>query len=181
MASPCPRCGATKTRSARHGLIYNTLWDMGYHLRRCSFCGRRRLFKRAYRNWPHPDDMTHEQLQEYYERKLAEASRSASAEPAILRPPLVPRFSRASVGRETLGAPASVSVAEGYGETAHHGSCPECGSTIYRRSRRRFFERLLKRPKMARCLRCGHRFPHPDHLHLRPLTIQPHAVGSARS
>ena len=58
MASPCPRCGTTKTESVRHGFIHDKLWNMGYHLRRCSFCNRWRLFKRADPNRPHPDDMT---------------------------------------------------------------------------------------------------------------------------
>ncbi len=73
MASPCPRCGTTKTESVRHGFIYNTPWNMGYHLRRCSFCNRWRLFKRLDRHRPHPDDMTVEELQENFNRKIAES------------------------------------------------------------------------------------------------------------
>ena len=48
-----------------------TLWNMGYHLRRCSFCNRWRLFKRRDRNRPHPDDMTAEELTEDFNRKIA--------------------------------------------------------------------------------------------------------------
>jgi len=40
--------------------------------------------------------------------------------------------------------------------------CPFCGSTKYRRSRRSAAERLLFRPKMARCSHCRKRFPLPD-------------------
>src|ERR1017187_1818671 len=79
MASPCPRCGTTKTESVRHGFIHDTLWKMGYHLRRCSFCNRRRLFKRANPDRPHPDDMTVEELQESFHRKIAESVRKQSA------------------------------------------------------------------------------------------------------
>ena len=62
METPCPRCGTTKTESVRHGFIYNTLWKMGYHLRRCSFCNRRRFIPAGDRNRPHPNDMTAEEL-----------------------------------------------------------------------------------------------------------------------
>ena len=181
MASPCPRCGATKTKSVRHGLIYNTLWKMGYHLRRCSLCERRRLFKRVHRYGPHPDDMTHEQLQEQYHRKVAEASRRAPAEPETPAPEMTPEFAQASIGRGTLETATSISVAEADDAVDDYHFCPECGSTSYRRSRRRFFERLLKRPRMARCLRCDHRFPYPVHRHRVGLTTHPPAVRSARS
>jgi hypothetical protein len=40
--------------------------------------------------------------------------------------------------------------------------CPACGSTEYRRSHRTTLERMLRRPKMARCRKCRHRFPYPN-------------------
>lgn len=163
MASPCSRCGATKTKSVRHGLIYNTLWKMGYHLRRCSLCDRWRLFKRMQRHGPHPDDMTYEQLQEQYDRKVAEVSRRAPAESETSAPEIAPKVAQASIGQGTLETATSISVAEAGDAVDDDHCCPECGSTLYRRSRRRFFERLLKRPRMARCLRCNHRFPYPRH------------------
>ncbi len=165
MASPCPRCGATKTKSVRHGLIYSTLWKMGYHLRRCSLCERRRLFRRVHRHRPHPDDMTHEQLQEHYHRKIVGASRRAPAKPETPAPEMAPEFAQASISRGTLETATSISVAEADDAADDDHCCPECGSTHYRRSRRRFFERLLKHARMARCLRCNHRFPYPAHRH----------------
>ena len=42
------------------------------------------------------------------------------------------------------------------------GRCPYCGSSNYRRSRRTAAERLLFRPKMARCGHCRKRFPFPE-------------------
>jgi hypothetical protein len=39
--------------------------------------------------------------------------------------------------------------------------CPYCRSTEWRRSRRRWYDRLMKRPKMARCRTCRRRFPQP--------------------
>src|ERR1035437_10335554 len=73
MSSSCPRCGETKTESVPHGMIYNFLWGMGYTLRRCSFCKRRRLFKRLNPNRPHPEDVTYEELQERFDREIAKS------------------------------------------------------------------------------------------------------------
>jgi len=42
------------------------------------------------------------------------------------------------------------------------GHCPFCGSKTYRRSRRTSWERLLFRPRMARCSHCRKRFPFPS-------------------
>src|SRR5438552_6757893 len=39
--------------------------------------------------------------------------------------------------------------------------CPYCGGTDIRRSRRRWYDRLMKRPKMVRCRKCLRRFPRP--------------------
>jgi DNA-directed RNA polymerase subunit M/transcription elongation factor TFIIS len=39
--------------------------------------------------------------------------------------------------------------------------CPACGSTDYRRSQRTALERILLRPRMARCRKCRKRFPYP--------------------
>jgi hypothetical protein len=39
--------------------------------------------------------------------------------------------------------------------------CPYCGSPKYRRSKRRWYERLVGRPPMARCRVCYRRFPYP--------------------
>lgn len=42
-----------------------------------------------------------------------------------------------------------------------HG-CPRCGGPEFHRTRRRWLERVLSRPRMARCRACGHRFPIPQ-------------------
>ena len=39
--------------------------------------------------------------------------------------------------------------------------CPACGSTDYHRTRRTRLERFRLRPRMARCEKCGMRFPYP--------------------
>src|SRR5690348_15103844 len=71
METPCPRCGTLKTESVRHGILYNTLWKLGYHLRRCSFCNRKRLLRRGDKNRPHPNDLTAEQLTAHFNRRIA--------------------------------------------------------------------------------------------------------------
>lgn len=38
-------------------------------------------------------------------------------------------------------------------------ACPYCGSSDFRRSRRRWFDHLRRRSKMARCKQCHRRFP----------------------
>jgi ssDNA-binding Zn-finger/Zn-ribbon topoisomerase 1 len=40
--------------------------------------------------------------------------------------------------------------------------CPVCGSIVFRRSRRTILERILFRPRMARCRNCSKRFPYPE-------------------
>jgi hypothetical protein len=161
MASPCPRCGATKTESVKHGLIYEAFWRMGYHLRRCSFCNRKRLFKRAHPERPHPDDMTAQELQELFDRKIAESLGKpyVSLETHGGRMDSNSSEETNGVGVQTGGR--SVGVAEASEEVVDYHLCPKCGSTIYRRSRRRWWERLIRRPRMARCLKCDHRFPYP--------------------
>jgi hypothetical protein len=42
-----------------------------------------------------------------------------------------------------------------------HG-CPRCGGPEFHRTRRRWLERVLSRPRMARCRACGYRFPIPQ-------------------
>lgn len=41
---------------------------------------------------------------------------------------------------------------------AKTAKCPYCGSADTRRSRRRWYDRLMKRPRMARCRACRRRF-----------------------
>ncbi|MGO8815194.1 MAG: hypothetical protein ACLQVG_11130 [Terriglobia bacterium] len=158
MADPCPRCGTTKTESVRHGFLYTRLWNMGYHLRRCSFCNRKRIFKRHDRNRPHPDDLTAEELTEHFNRKIAEAKGQTYV--AVKRE----NVANSSEESQLLGTQPQrmpVSVAEATEEIDDYRLCPNCGSSNYRRSHRRWYEKLLKSPRMARCIKCDTRFPYP--------------------
>jgi len=199
METPCPRCGHHKTESVRRGFMYNTFWNMGYHLRACSFCNRWRLFKLTDRSQPHPDDMTVEELQESFNRKIAESLRKDStatelpqamievgpaeetqrSEPQPVEVPFraaiesleaEPHPAEISIGvveephqAEFRSVEASLGVAEAprEAESDNYRLCPKCGGTNFRRSRRRWWERMIKRPRMARCMKCSHRFPYP--------------------
>ena len=160
MGSECPRCGATKTESVYHGFIYNLCWKTGYHLRRCSACNRKRLFKRD-RSRPHPDDVTFAELQESFQRKIAAAS-GKTPQPSL-------RFGgiasgqnpQAPAGPGTEPQPSSVGVVIDVGPAEEYHLCPRCGGGVYRRSHRRWYEKLIKRPRMARCMKCQYRFPYP--------------------
>ena len=44
MASPCKKCGAEKTESVPHGVLYSLAKACGYRLCMCSRCSRLRLF-----------------------------------------------------------------------------------------------------------------------------------------
>ena len=60
---------------------------------------------------------------------------------------------------ETIRQPVSKLPAPPPGENIV--GCPYCGSTDFHRSRRRWYDRLMKRPTMARCRICRRRFPRP--------------------
>jgi hypothetical protein len=161
MASPCPRCGNTKTESVHHGFIYDTLWMFGYHLRRCSFCKRWRLFKQRGPTQPHPDNMTVDELRERFNRKLAEAARKASPASETLEGEMASDSSEKSRGPGDQPGRSSSRAAGATDEFEEYRLCPKCGSSNYHRSRRRWYERLVKRRRMARCMQCNHRFPYP--------------------
>jgi hypothetical protein len=134
---------------------------MGCHLRRCSFCNRWRMYRRADRTRPHPDDLTTEELTENFNRHIARTleKQAAVSEPAGGKMDL-------NSGEElrrhrTEPHAAAIGLAEADDGVEDYHLCTKCGSTLYHRSRRRWFERLLKRPKMARCMKCNHRFPYP--------------------
>ncbi|MFZ0960424.1 MAG: hypothetical protein WAO35_05925 [Terriglobia bacterium] len=161
MERPCSRCGTTKTESVRHGFIHDTLWNMGYHLRRCSYCSRWRLFKRADPTKPHPDDLTIQEMQESFKRRIAAASGKLPADPERLGGNMASDPMEPSREPEAQPSTSSVDVAEAADEDEEDRTCPKCGSAVFRRSHRRWYERLVGRDRMARCMKCDHRFPYP--------------------
>lgn len=71
-------------------------------------------------------------------RRLRLVSRSHEPEPEVIR-------------SAPLKMPTSTS-------SGNSPACPYCGSDDFRRSRRRWFDYLLRRPKMERCRQCRRRF-----------------------
>src|SRR5208283_2289178 len=127
METPCPRCGTLKTESVRHGFIYNMLWKMGYHLRRCSFCNRRRLLPRGDRNRPHPNDLTAEQLTEHFNRRIAAAIKRDAADSGVI----IRSMSLDSAQPSSPSAAGASGTAVGVAEVEvkdDYGMCPKCGN-----------------------------------------------------
>jgi ribosomal protein S27AE len=142
MPKPCPRCGAIRTDSVRHGVLYWGAWALGYRLRQCSRCRFPRLFRRHNHNRPESETaFTAENTSPNVgtaERKMQE-----------------PVMDEQEPKRDAPTDPKQIPV------TRDRYCCPRCGSTFYRRSRRSLMERILMRPRMARCKTCAFRFPYP--------------------
>jgi len=151
MISPCPRCGATRTDSVRHGAMYKLVWTVGYRLQRCSRCRLPRFIRR------HRDESP-DSLQ------LGEEAAAG------------PHFTDKGRAREMAkenSEPTENQVTSADSSNRGWGRCPACGSTAYHhRSRRTTLERILLRPRMARCEKCGSRFPYPKHVEESPDSLQ---------
>jgi len=150
MISPCPKCGATKTDPVPRGVKYDLVWAFGYRLQRCSRC-------RAAR---------------YIPRNREKSRGSSPAEP---EPQSKPRLA-AETG--TLGTadrspePKKVQVTAADSSDANLLRCPACGSTKHHRTQRTKLERMLQRPPMGRCERCGKRFPYIMHHDESPDSVE---------
>lgn len=142
MPKPCPRCGATRTDSVRHGVLYWGAWALGYRLRECSRCRFPRLFGRHNQDKPESEAaFTAEDT----------SPKVGTAEQKMQEPVMAEQQPRPDAPAEPKPTPV---VRDPY-------CCPHCGSTFYRRSRRTLLERILMRPRMARCKTCAFRFPYP--------------------
>lgn len=160
MVTPCPSCGSSETQPAQHGIIHFTLWKLGCHLRRCADCDRLRVLKRMDRSHLYREDM--EQLRQSFHRNLQvrasdklPASEARGLHRDVRRVQAVGEF-------EMIPPYSSIGLAEApEGETRANHVCPRCGCADFVPSRRRWYERCLIRPKMARCIDCTYRFPAP--------------------
>ena len=132
LATPCPKCGATKTESARHGMLYRVARMFGYRLRICSRCRRKRFLPR--------------------DHSRTGESQEGLTQPAAAGPPA----GDVSAGQPTLDEESKPAPA------GRPDACPRCGKYDFRRSHRRFWERLIGRGRMVRCRNCRYRFPKPD-------------------
>ncbi len=165
MSEPCRRCGATKTDPVCDScsIRYELAAMFGYELRQCGRCRHLRLLNRrafARRHHVHSDgDPAHE----YQFNHAVHAPSHEEAHATIVETgppdndePPPPALIVDPDHRETYAKLVP-------GENREIPFCPRCGSRAYRRSRRRWFEHLLRRPPMARCRSCRQRFPYPRH------------------
>ena len=105
---------------------------------RCEVCGQR---------FPHPGHPSSTELAE------AAADGSQSAEEK-----LVPQMAKEKTQDEVLPVPAQARPSND-----DVPKCPSCGSSKYHRTQRTALEKALQRPPMARCEKCGKRFPYATH------------------
>jgi|SRR5271157_604825 len=145
MAKPCPQCRSTRTRSV-DGWQDRLLKTLGWRVRRCSDCGTLRRVPSAV-----VEAERAARAARHRERRRRERPTPAAASPSFSAEAYVP----AAPGV----ASAVANDPEGGDEWEVTLSCPYCGSTKTFRSKRSFWEHLLRRGRMMRCRGCGRRFP----------------------
>jgi hypothetical protein len=145
MTSPCPRCSGTKTDPVYHGVMYRLAYVFGYRLQQCSRCRALRFIPR-------------------HHGKSRDSSQLGK-EPA--NAPGVAEERRALATAEARPEPKKDEVPAADSSDRELRCCPACGSAEYHRTKRTTMERMLRRPRMARCESCGTRFPYPRR-HDRP-------------
>jgi hypothetical protein len=151
MTSPCPRCGTTRIDPVPHGPMYRLVWAVGYRLCRCSRCRLPRFVRKHQHESPNS----------------LQSSEKAAAGPHFDEERMSSR-----IAGEAFAPKVTKQVASADSSNRGSGCCPVCGGSQYHRSRRTTLERILLRPRMARCENCGSRFPYtmpvkksPDSFH----------------
>jgi len=136
----CPTCGSTKYhRTQRTSLEHLVLRP---RMARCEKCGAR---------FPYPG------RREKYPDALK------SGEPAATVPRPAEERRAPEMAEESFQPKVTQQVT--IVDYSNHGlrRCPDCGSSKYHRSKRTTLDQVLLRPAMARCEKCGARFPYPRH------------------
>jgi len=90
--------------------------------------------------------------------RLQDLIRSQESPEYLTSYPAAAQFSPLQTMTETA-ALTGRGVSGGGNQMQASNQCPQCGSSNYQRSPRTQAERLVKSGPMARCLRCGYRFP----------------------
>jgi hypothetical protein len=134
----CPECGSQKFHRTRRNQLERL--RNSSPMARCENCGKR---------FPYQENQENSWEREETGKAAGEISRRGGEDKSSRAPKPVPLT---GIHRPETGA-----------DSSDDGSacCPACGSTSYRRSHRTTGERLLLRPKMARCQQCRKRFPYP--------------------
>jgi ribosomal protein L37AE/L43A len=136
----CPACGSTAYhRTKRTKLEHLRLRPP---MARCEKCGTRFPYPAHRREYPEP-------------LKFVGA---AATVPRAAEEKRTPGMAEEDSGPKVTQQVIVVNYSD-------HGSrcCPACGSTEYHHSRRTTLDRVLLRPAMARCEKCGSRFPYSSH------------------
>jgi len=134
----CPTCGSTKYHRTRRTTLERLL--LRPRMARCEKCRLRFPYPGRSENYPdllkvgEPAATVPHPAEERRAPKMAEES----SQPKVTQQVIIVDYSNHGLDR-----------------------CPACGSTAYRRSRRTLLERILLRPRMARCRNCRKRFPYP--------------------
>jgi uncharacterized protein with PIN domain len=135
----CPDCGTTKYHRTRRTIMERVLLRPA--MARCERCGAR--FPNPGHHDRSPDSVKSDEEAATVSQVGEEGRASRTAEES----------SQPKVAKQGTAAGSS---------NRGLGRCPACGSTRYRRSRRNILERILLRPRMARCRNCRKRFPFPE-------------------
>jgi len=145
----CPTCGSTKyQRTHRTTLEYLQLRP---RMARCEKCGLR---------FPYPGHRDKPSGSIKLGEAMATVPRSAEEKRA---PKMAEENTQPKVTQQVTGA-----------DSSNRGlrCCPTCGSMKYHRTQRTTLEHLLLHPRMARCEKCGARFPYPRHHDKSPDSVK---------
>jgi len=135
----CPACGSTKYHRA-----HRTRFDRFLSrppLARCEKCGLRFPYLRHHNG----------------------SSGSEEWEEAALELPPPGERRSSEMAEESSKPKVATPVTGTDSSNGDEPRCPTCGSTKYHRTHRTRLERFLSRPPMARCEKCGLRFPYAGH------------------
>jgi len=135
----CPACGSSKYHRTKRTTLEHLL--LRPRMAHCEKCGAR---------FPHPG----------HHGKSPKPVKSGEVATTASR---VGEEERASTTAEESAQP-KIAKRETAADSSSRGvrGCPACGSTSYRRTARTAMERIMLRPKMARCRKCQKRFPYPE-------------------
>jgi hypothetical protein len=134
----CPTCGSTKYHRTKRTTLEHLL--LRPKMARCEKCRAR---------FPYPTESYESSGLAKLGEAVAPVPRSAEEKRA---PEMVEEGSQTKVAKQVTATDSSKRELRG---------CPVCGSASYRRTGRTILERILLRPKMARCRNCRTRFPYP--------------------
>lgn len=146
MGTPCRKCGSVRTSSLK-GWRDLLARPFGYRVKECVGCHRTRWVRRRTRD-------SERTGQSFVSGKPPTQPEQAAAK--VAAPPTEAAVRAAEASPET-GVSAEKPNPERHSRRAP--CCPYCLSDRVRRSKRRWYERLIGKGIMMRCRECRRRFP----------------------